>query len=350
MKRTLLFAAVAAILMTSCANDIDIAVSDANLISFRVITDKNTRASEMTTTDLRNFKMYAYWDAAGASTIGTGTGFSPNFMYGVTVSRPDAVTAYTYSPEKYWPSEGSVHFFAYSPAASTCVTAFTPANDGTKGQPVIAYTVAATAAAQEDLLYAATENKKKAATPPTSAVNMQFKHALSQVIFAAKSGKESITFDIEKIELKNIANSNTLNLRSGAWGNTPTGSASYEYPLHATNKNNIGNTAFVTLTDATAGALMVLPQTLVGANPASNGPCVSVTYGAKDLSGAQIIDAGTVVTMPLSITFDKGNRYTFNLTMNGKSGDDGGDDELDPITFTADVEAWVNATDTGISM
>lgn len=122
-----------------------------------------TRASEMTTDELRNtgFGVVAYYTGTGQYTSGT-TKIEPNFMYNTRVSG----TGWTYSPVMYWPNGGQTEgatpgegtqylsFFAYAPYKETFgdkgITALS--SNSAEGDPTVSYTLGATGA-DADLLW-----------------------------------------------------------------------------------------------------------------------------------------------------------------------------------------------------
>ncbi len=350
MKKLLILSAVAFAAMTSCSNDETVAVNSDQAIKFDAYTYKTTKAGETTTATIEDFGVFAYYDADAAGMAAT---LNPGYMYNFEVSTADAGVTWTYSPEKYWPSSGELHFFAYSPYKAA-ITAdpfnFTPAAKGTAGAPVLVYTVGATAAAQEDLLVAKATDQVKVGSP-AAPVDMVFDHALSQIVFSARSGKESLTFDIQEIKIVRAKNKGTIDLSAATivW-NALDGAADYTAVL-SNNTDLVYSTAAYTSLTAADAALMIMPQTLAGAafgtpgdyTDPGTGNYLYIQYGAKDVdTGAQIIADNTVKAIPLNITLDPMKKYNFQLELTGEA--------LEPITFTVDVNPWDAVIDTPLGL
>ena len=81
------------------------------------------------------------------------------------------------------------------------------------GAPTIFMEPATTAAAQHDLLYAYTQVKTKPEFGKTADIN--FRHALSQIVFYAKCENTKVYVEIEEIALMNAATSGTFTLPTG---------------------------------------------------------------------------------------------------------------------------------------
>lgn len=131
---------------------------------------KNTRASEMTTDELKTkgFGVIAFYTGTSEYAAGQ-TSEVPNFMYNTDVSIKSGGTDWTYEPIKYWPNGGQTEgnatpgestqylsFFAYAPykdfstTSTTGITALS-ANDS-KSDPTVTYVLGATDA-DADLLW-----------------------------------------------------------------------------------------------------------------------------------------------------------------------------------------------------
>lgn len=340
MKKIFLLAATAAFAMTSCSNDQTLDQNPNNAISFKPLT---TKAPLTTTNNIEDFAVYAYYDANKDDMSSL---LNPGFMYHTVVS--GGIGAWDYTPHKYWPSEGQLHFFAFSPAALTGITStkvFSPATD-TPEVPTLTYTVAPLVGDQEDLLVASALNEVK----KTTAVEFTFDHALSQIIFKAISGVPTLTFDISEIKIVNVNNEGTYNFYGTPGWSDQSGTEEYTASLANATDIPYSSSDFNTLT-GTGGVLMLMPQQLVAADPLdldAGGSYISVTYKAKDNpSGAYVVGSSTTsVTkiLPISTLWEQGNRYIYQLTFNED------DDNMEPITFDVlEVNDWLtpssNTTD-----
>ena len=116
MKKYLIFAATAAVVLSACAKVETVkVVSDKEAVSFGVYTGKATTKAVSTTEYgnidndiLKNstygFGVFAYYSDGDANKyVASPSNFKPNFMYNQQV-KYNAGT-WKYSPIKYWPNE-----------------------------------------------------------------------------------------------------------------------------------------------------------------------------------------------------------------------------------------------------
>lgn len=115
----------------------------------------------------------------------------------------------------FWPEEGSLHIYAYSPfcgsAGSEGITAM-PFEAG--DSLAFSYTVASDIADQKDLLWA---EPKDAHTSPCE---LTFRHAMTRVRFVAGAGLSPCT--ISKIEMKGIYSRGRIDIKTGKWAEVET--------------------------------------------------------------------------------------------------------------------------------
>ncbi|GAB6122965.1 hypothetical protein JCM30204_41140 [Dysgonomonas termitidis] len=150
-------------------------------------------------------------------------GVDKQLLTGTTVYRNEGVTGWTYAPEVFYPTvtgNNYVEFFAYSPSGSRHVNPGLGAAGDDPTSQVIGYSVpvpASTGAtAQEDLLVAYGKVLKAGYESP---VKLQFRHALSRILVAAKS-EVSAAVTITGLELKNVYSTGELNLKGNGPSNT----------------------------------------------------------------------------------------------------------------------------------
>ncbi|GHV70685.1 hypothetical protein FACS189420_2820 [Bacteroidia bacterium] len=219
MKRTVFFLSMLAtgLLVSSCSNDLDegqeAAGSGGKPISFNVWERKQLRSE--TTTDIKDFRLLAA-DEMGKTLID-----------GLEVTGKD--THWSYSPLGLWPETETtqVNFYAFSPAEAHGVTNALAGQTGPS--PTINYALPGHSvnasrplSNQEDLLVA--HHTGTFFAEGVSGVNLNFRHALSRVLFKAKS-EGSLGFTVLGIALKNIKGSGTLNLAS-----LPKDATTFVYP------------------------------------------------------------------------------------------------------------------------
>jgi hypothetical protein len=205
-------------LLSSCTDDgsDDSKFTTGREISFATWTDRQVKASVTTQSTLTSFTVAA-WGHPDAGD------YDSYVLNGVTVTRGEggSISTWEYFPKASWPAEGQVDFFAYAPASSVNITTGLKAGDvsGTPaaGGPVISYTVpgfvgdSKTAAQQEDLLVAKRTNQANPANP--SPVQLDFKHALSRVVFKAQNQNQAKTYVIKELALTNLYSKGMLDLK-----------------------------------------------------------------------------------------------------------------------------------------
>ena len=257
MKKYLIFAATAAVVLSACAKVETVkVVSDKEAVSFGVYTGKATTKAVSTTEYgnidndiLKNstygFGVFAYYSDGDANKyVASPSNFKPNFMYNQQV-KYNAGT-WKYSPIKYWPNEYNttdaigadidrLSFFAYAPFVETPaeegITSISAATD--IQDPTIGFKVPAESDKQIDLLWsdAATTNLTKPAI--NTPVHFTFKHALSNLsiipvavvdaktTIPASAGTDidaATTVTINSITVNGQFNQEgTLNIATGAW-------------------------------------------------------------------------------------------------------------------------------------
>lgn len=366
MRRMLMLAASAAVMLTSCSNDKEIGdlegEKNGSEINFRTLIDKGaeSRATVTNSSNILGFTVTGWWDkTAGGDDLDIGSTDANKGGYlfnAFDLTRRDVgVTDWEYDPKIYWPSSGSgVHFFAYSPASSKNVKAgiFNYAAD-----KMIEYTVPdpGKTEAQEDFLM----TKTGALTEGT--VKLNFAHVLSRATFSARKTNTDMTYLIKSVTLVNIKKNGKID-----YAVIPTGgSFADEYATalaankrvvhwtdHATpdggNDNlsiDLGETpAFVQYDESKfhsilgeTNALMVLPQTTTlwddtKEDLTDKGFAIKVEYKAYlDVNDPGTYYAGSPTTWkevyfpvldaalttegsPVAHTFEIGRQYNFALT------------------------------------
>ena len=201
MKKSLLHATVAALLLAGCAqNEItDISPDAAPPVGFKVFTDAQTRglvtnsnatnAGVTTGIQTTGFGVFAYY--TGQSAWNNTGSFAPNFMYDQKVTYSGG---WIYTPVKFWPNtEGDkISFFAYAPHRTTSKSgiAFSTTTTTATGAPKLNFTLQTTPQDMVDLV--ATDATQTGADKTidvqkrTSNVAFKLKHVLTRASFKAK--------------------------------------------------------------------------------------------------------------------------------------------------------------------
>ena len=208
-------AAMAALTLVSCSSDDLDSFSDNSskneAISFdsylgrSAVAVNGSRASEETKETLKT-------NGFGVFSKYTGTASFSNFVNQKVTGQTfnvgeNTVTKWTYTPLKYWPTQGKIDFLAYAPHKDGQLL-----NENTT---TFDFTVANTVAGQEDLLWANAKNQAKTDKEP---VTFTFNHALSRLGYTVKLyGDYSSTGATNKATFK----LNQITLAGSADGNTP---------------------------------------------------------------------------------------------------------------------------------
>ncbi len=204
-----LLALSAMALATGCSNDETTELNKGNAIDFSVTAGKLTRAEATTTNTIKEFKVWAFTDGK-------------TYMDGTPVTKSD--NKWTYSGTKFWP-ETNVDFFAISPMAPKQLVANSITMTNEKKE--FSYD---NLDGNEDLLYAANFAEEKRDAKNNTPVNINFRHALSQIVFKAKlTENSSIDVEIESIAVDGPQQTGKLTWATKTTGsNLPEGSTDTE--------------------------------------------------------------------------------------------------------------------------
>ncbi|GHV10952.1 hypothetical protein FACS1894162_5910 [Bacteroidia bacterium] len=366
MKHVKMFSLFSLIVLSSCADELypsKTLSGSGRDISFKTFADKQLRASVTTASSMTSFTTSAWSHPAGSP-------YDGYVLNGVTVTRGEedgaGVNNWEYFPKASWPATGKVDFFAYSPASSVNVTTglkkdvssvtIPPATG-----PEIQYTVPrwdgdSQVDRQEDFLV--TKSVDLAFDPLNPTVQLNFKHALSRIVFKAQNQNENKTYVIKELALSNLKSKGTLNMLdslpnaaadflhvAGAYNiswKAQHDSVTYKVDLGSTNVlvpygTGTASSDYTAITNASNG-LMVLPQeTVLGAFTGSTPEYGTVAEIAATPADASYLYATVAEVDYLTndtvnrrqvvfrlhdpankaqgIVFEAGKQYTFLLTL-----------------------------------
>lgn len=201
MKK-ILFSVAMAFMLVSCSHDEVIEINrDGDEIQFNVVSDATTRAADVYCNNNMpaSFRVWA-------------NAYMPNATQGAPYINGDVIkkegTAWVNATNtRYWP-EGKLQFYAEVNAGDYF--------DWNDGDPyILDYIVDTDVEKQKDLLYAVTDQIAK----QKGAVTLNFRHALSQIVFQAKNLNQNIHVVIDEVKICNLANKGTIHLGSATDGN-----------------------------------------------------------------------------------------------------------------------------------
>lgn len=403
MKKLFLLAWPIALAAVSCSNEEVVSVNnDANEIKFAVVAENGTRAQNLfcNITKPTNFHVWAaVGDSPAAKQYFANASFTNN-----------GGTFYIDTDHRYWPEAGTmVDFYAVTEQTAKATDEY----EGWTGDystdtrafgwnPNAASTIKwetrnLEAPSQTDLLYAYTR-----ASRPTNGgtVDINFRHALSQIVFKAKNTNTTIDVEIDKVEVVNIAKGGVFTMPYGAAnvttlqpvvnhetnGTYPTAGVG-SWNIQDVNKNTSADQTYTTtqfgpvhvtaagdnLTEETMGAsthenfglsLLLVPQTTKAwarTETATKDPDATGQTGSyfkvycriKNVSGVEGgadlylwgSDAKTeAVYIPFAANWAPGKKYIYTFNFGGDTTggyDEDGDPVLIPISFKITVDDFV---------
>lgn len=376
-KNNLLILAVAALGFAACANDETTAVNEklaeSNAISFRANVNGLMRGADVNASTLQSTGFTVF-----ANVASSGTNYFPETLF----KWNSTTSTYNSDNKYYWPSSGSLDFFAYANSKPVG-----HAEQMTHEALTKAFTVTPDEDAQyqTDLIVAYTTNKSKT----SAAVPINFRHTQCKVAIKLYNGnKDNLDISVRDASICYVKNSgvftfsdtNTDGNNSDGTGTILTLSSWADVVSPAT-----ALTSYIQ-TDASTSAYNVavgsaeqvgqdwilIPQTFTYKTTYEStgeklfeGPCIKVNLkiqnhansayivGAADNPSDDNDNEGYVTAMwPLKATpsaWAIGKKYTYTIDLAGGGyypADQDGDTVLDPILdgaeikFTVTVDTW----------
>lgn len=345
--------AAAAAAMSSCSNEeLDSnLLADSNAISFNAVANKASRANIVNATnEIKNFTVDAF------------TNSGAKYMDGTIIKNNGSSWVYANDADlRYWPNTGKLNFYAVSPAIiEEGATGYT--NEFTATSQTISYTATDEykgGKKNTDVMYAV------AGPQNGGVVELQFHHILSQVIFKAKTELESMTVSINGLRIYNVKSQGTFALpavdtetpantktKLGRWAALTllTATNNYTVPVNSETLYVNNEAKFINEGDP----LLMIPQTLAKWTVDDDKKTITdasftesyLAIDCKIKQAGQYLVGGessyTTIYVPFGTTWEPGKRYTYTLIFGGGY-DENGNAILTPITFTADVDEWVDA-------
>ena len=371
--------------LASCSNDELTSVNrDGDEIAFSVVTNSATRAADVYCNNNKpsGFNVWATFN--GQTYI---NGDNVQYQGGKWVNT---------SGTRYWP-DGEVSFFAHVNAGD--------AFNWNGGQPKIEnFTVGTDVATQQDLLYAV----KTASKGTDGKAELNFRHALSQIVFQAKNTNPNLYVEISGVSVCKVKNQGTftyptddtsdkvgehndgasIDYSTQKWGSWSTnGTQQYDVTFNAVQLNGSKTATSVSLTNTNETAkaydkvMLLLPQNStkwdVGTNATTGKP--EDQTGTYFLVKCQIYNvAGTTVNkntdvclwgnggaedvaIPVALNWEQGKKYIYTFVFgdgNGGYDPDPDPDDPDPkptpvlvpITFEVTVDDFVPVGNQDIEM
>ena len=380
MKKYFTFAAVAAVVLSSCAKIEDGAtvIDNSNEpVMFGVYTAKNATkavsATDFGTIDqaaleasTNGFGVFTFFsdnsEGSNDYVAGTPSNFKPNFMYNQQVKYESS--NWKYSPIKYWPNEfgdaaistatDKLTFFAYAPYVAAVgdegVTAISAKN--ATGDPTVSFKVPAKAEEQIDLLWSNADLKNKTKQAVGGTVKFTFVHALSNLSIypvAVVDEKDNIPASagtdidaatkvtINSLTIKGKFNQEgTLNLATGVWTSSAAATdqtITYQ-PATAYDVTNVNDKAEADAAKAVT-EFMFVPST------AAENYEISIDYDFTttdtNVEGDKVIVNNKIKKTLNGVTFEQGKKIKLYVALG-----------ITSVKVEAEVGDWTDAGDQNI--
>ena len=349
MKKILLLTAGMLLIGASCTKNEVVEVNqDGNEIQYSVVANNATKAADIYCNNNKPSEFTVFAESSDGKTYIDGDKI---------VSSDGGNTWVNQSGTRFWPNGLSVDFYAVVNGDID----------------------------QKDLLYSVKKGLAKGNTEAeTNPVELNFRHALSQIVFQAKNTNPNLYVEVSGVSIVNVGNTNTfafpnantdnnmedtdhdgsfdhtINYSDGSWGkwNALT-SGSTVYPVNFETVKVEGTNTVVDLTANVMGentvknefnknALLLLPQTSIAWDPetvpapgfdgnAGNGSYFLVDCAIYNIAGDKFdpvndtplwgaIGAHQEAAIPVAINWEQGKKYIYTFVF----GEGGGYDPEDP--------------------
>lgn len=341
-------------MFASCSSEQTVDVQDTRAtISFATSVGRQSRSNNddaalaAMQADPNGFKVWGNFSASGSDAKSV-------YMEGDAVKYQNGKWAID-GPARFWP-EGFMDFYAVYPATPSAGTLHMTATDHFLADYV-------NDEGAEDILYC-TEAKVKSDTyKKGTPVGLNFKHALSQIVFKARNTNRNITVTIEGVEVENIAKKATFTWPEKSTTNSGSGIGTWSQQNTNGSYKVVGGSRFTVSaqpqivkgasgTGAETGSFLAIPQELTpwttdGKNFDSKGARVLVNCKVTDTkTGIQLWPASgdyDQVAVSLGSEWNPGKRYTYTLVFGDGIGYNPKNPDkptLVPISFDVTVDSF----------
>lgn len=394
MKKFLFGTAGLLLIAASCSKNEVVEVNqDGNEIQFSVVANNATKAADIYCNNNKPSEFTVFAESSDGKTYIDGDKI---------VSSDGGNTWVNQSGTRFWPNGLYVDFYA---VVNGDITWNVTAADGTAPASIENFRVPTTVADQKDLLYSVKKGLEKGATEAeTSPVELNFRHALSQIVFQAKNTNPNLYVEVSGVSIVNVGNTNTfafptantdnnmvdtdhdgsfdytIDYEDGSWGkwNALT-SGSTVYPVDFKTVKVEGTNTVVDLTANVKGdntvkdefntnALLLLPQTSNAWDPkqvptpglignASNGSYFLVNCAIYNVAGDKFVAGDTPLwgttgehkqaAIPVAIDWEQGKKYIYTFIFGEGGGydpnpDPDPDPDPDPVLIPITFEVTVD--------
>lgn len=363
MKSELLVVALSAVALTACNNDEVMEVNQGRGISFQVATEASTRAQATTTSTIDEFMVWGFTQEEPAKTL----------MEELSVSKSGS--EWTYDGTIFWPA-APVDFYSISPEPVSNKISEGTVSISNSEQKITGFMVNTNQSEQVDLLYAVNKGEKKA-DHEASAVSINFRHALSQIVFKAKNTNKNLKVIVKGVKIANIkkagdftypsqkttthnnsADGTIVATTQGTWSNVNT-AEDFSAGMDAAGVTLDGVVSTAKDLSNTTGALFMIPQELTAWDPSATGALNSSNTGVYFLLDCQILsgtnkdiqvwpsDADETfaeIAVPAeTLTWEQGKKYVYTFIFGEGAGYEPGEEpNPDPTLVGIDFKVTVD--------
>ena len=296
-------------------------------------------------------------------------------MNGIKVKVAESGNKCTYDGTIFWPAT-DVDFYSVSPAENCGGTV----NITKDKQEITNFTVNADQSQQVDLLYAVNKGETKADHEKGKKVNINFRHALSQIVFKAKNTNKNLKVIVKGVKIANIkkagdftypntttsgpvtADGTITSATQGLWASVQT-PVTFEAGVTELTLDGVQDAKDLTTTEegVYTGSLFMIPQDLTPWVPKDEGS--ETTNNVYFLLDCQIfsgdnrdvqvwpenatLTSAEVAIPAKSLTWEQGKKYVYTFVFGEGGGYIPGPDP-DPkptlvgIDFTVTVDEFIN--------
>lgn len=358
MKKVLLLAATAGIVLSSCVKNEPadtFGASDSKITFEAPAVGATTRAipgeidNAAAYPERESFNVWGWYHENDYTSFEDSGNAWTNYMTqadGKPVTVAKEGNTWAPATDYFWPKTGKLTFAAYSPADAAGTYTHTA-----EGLQIEGFTVPAVGA-QYDLMYSDRAYNRTSSdknytgsqtTNPYNGVDIVFHHALSSIVFKVGTKENystgaDIDFKIKSIKIKNVYGAGDFNetltdgngstTRTPAW--TATGDANVEY-VAFTGEFAVPEDG-TTYTEPTGAAdLILLPQSFENNDAA----VVEIAYTYETVASGEIPDTATFIlkNSTNAKAWEPNKRYTYRILFG-----------LEKITFAPIVENWEDVT------
>lgn len=208
MKRYIFAGVSMALVLAACSkNEVFEVNQDGNEIQYSVVANNATKAADIYCNNNKPAEFTVFAESSDGKT----------YINGDKITTTDGNNWVNKSGTRFWPNDLSLDFYAIVNGTIT----WKVSAEGNAPATIVDYEVPTTVADQQDLLYAVKTGQQKGATAEaTKPVTLNFRHALSQVVFQAKNTNENLYVEISGVKIVNVANKNTFTFPTSNTDNT----------------------------------------------------------------------------------------------------------------------------------